>query len=511
MCGIFLTSPANPDIASDALRIHNSRGPDSCQLVELDFCTLGVNRLSISGLENGDQPLWSADRSIVVIYNGAIYNFSELCRQYGFSPSSDNDGEIIHFLYQKFGTDFAKYLEGMFAIIIVDINQQDIIYCVDQVGIKPLYVVKQANEFVLSSTLQAIPEKLRIYARRVPSNVVWSLRHPATRIDQLQFEDYDLLDLLRQSVAEQIPIEVAWGCMLSGGVDSSLITALASEFHEEVHTFTCGTSESSDLHAARSVSKTLGTIHHEVEVDLDELVSVVNSLIKETGSFEIWTIMGGVGTYLTARHAAKLGFKVLLSGEGADELFAGYDEFSDVAEPLLEAKLLQYQTDLAVSECLRLDRATMACSIEARVPFLSASIINFARRLPRGRKLEGSGKSARRKAELRDCALKILPSNVAERTKVEFKDGSGLASHLYALGQKFCTADDVENLRQKYPTFGINNPVSAWLFTLWLEHFGSSIGENCIDMRDRGIIRQEVNDYIRHAHEFQIHRDDRTH
>src|ERR1700722_10638893 len=425
--------PCNDDFIRYALLQQETRGPDQKAAVNLGFCSLGVNRLAISGLEGGDQPLSSEDGSVVVVFNGAIYNARMLVDAFHLEPKSTNDGEVIHFLYQRFGLDFANYLEGMYAICIADQRSGELILAVDQVGIKPMYFCEIGSGRYVTSSVAAFPPELRRAVRRMPPGYVWSSSGKIQRIAHANYQDGPLGSLLASSVEEQIPEEVPWGCMLSGGVDSSLIARLATDAAGVVKTFTCGTEGSADLLAAREVAELLGARHHEVLVDSMELPAVVDVVIAQTDSLECWIVMTAVGTYLTARRARREGVKVLLSGEGADELFAGYAEFLDVPAAYLNSTLMQQQADLGVTDCLRLDTSTMAQSIEARVPFLCTSLMRHARALAPEEKIRMEGQTRTRKFALRQFARSVLPADVANRAKEEFALGSGLSIELRRL------------------------------------------------------------------------------
>jgi asparagine synthase (glutamine-hydrolysing) len=496
MCGIAAAFPPNVEFVRGALTTQVSRGPDQMADVDLGFCGLGVNRLAISGLDGGDQPLVSSDGLITVVFNGAIYNAEALTDEFGFAPASANDGELVHLLYQQFGLGFADRLEGMFAVCLADAEREELVLAVDQVGIKPLYWCDNHGSRLVASTITAFPPSLRGKVWRVPPGTVWSTSGEVRRITHVSYRDGPLGELLTESVLEQIPKEVEWGCMLSGGVDSALVARLASEARPGVPTFTCGTSEGSDLAGAREVAKILGTTHHEVMVDHDELPAVVDSVIRATASMEKWTVMGGVGTYLTARAAHDAGMKVLLSGEGADELFGGYDEFQDLPAAFLNARLVQYQVDLGTSECLRLDRTTMAHSIEARVPYLSTSIIRHARALGPDQKIRDVDGVCIRKYALRVFASTVLPERVAFRDKAEFSHGSGVTAELSRIAAALFPPSAVVRLGAAFPSFPIDDSLSAWFASRWLELFGTTIGTTWESMADRGLFRQRSTLYL---------------
>jgi asparagine synthase (glutamine-hydrolysing) len=495
MCGIAASMPSDIALVRHILGVQSARGPDQREAVDLKYCSVGVNRLAITDLAKGNQPLMSQSGDTIVVFNGAIYNSQQLCNQFGFSPRTGNDGEVIHYLYETYGLSFADYLEGMFAICIADVRRQLLVYCTDQLGVKPLYVARDETGLRLASTIQSFPISIRRLAKRVRGGVVFS-SDGSSRPFQIRTAALGELDaLLNMSVQQQIPTEVPWACMLSGGVDSTLIAALAAKKCNSVRTYTCGFDHSEDLRFAADAAEILGTEHQEVKIDPEELPSVVSRVVRETASFEPWTIVAGTGTFLTARAARRDGIKVLLSGEGADELFAGYDEFLTWPSYLINSELVQYQIDLAVTECLRLDRATMANSIEARVPYLSSSIIRFARTLPLEEKLLWTSDRVVRKVALRRCAMKHLPEFLALREKAEFANGSGLSLALKTIAHQMCPPDRLATLQREFPKMPLADSLWGWLFSEWLEAFDLSIGYSWEELRCRGIVRQQFSEY----------------
>jgi asparagine synthase (glutamine-hydrolysing) len=438
----------------------------------------------------------SDDGTVHVIFNGAIYNSEALIREHNLTPRSTNDGEVIHFLYQKFGMRFADYLEGMFAVCIADTKRGELILACDQVGIKPLYYCDLDGHRYVASVFSAFPAHMLRYVKRFPPNMVWSSAGAFEGIRQPVHNNATLEELLESSVAQQIPKEVEWGCMLSGGVDSAVIARLAAGACTQLKTFTCGTPDSPDLAAGREVADLLGATHHEITVDLSELPQIVDAVIQTTASIETWTVTAGVATYLTARRAHDEGFKVLLSGEGADELFGGYDEFQDIPPAYLNSILIQYQNDLGATECLRLDRAAMLHSVETRVPYLSTHVIQHARHLPPREKIRTTGGEPIRKYALRKYAATILPDWVAHRRKEEFAKGSCITRELRRIANSLYPPDAVLHLSSSFPSFPISDGLSAWFFSRWLELFGNTVGEDWHSMVERGLFRQPWNIYL---------------
>jgi asparagine synthase (glutamine-hydrolysing) len=402
------------------------RGPDRTSSASFATASLGVTRLAIADVPRGHQPFLAPSGGGAVGLNGAIYNARALTRRWGLQLATGNDGEVIWPLYRRFGLRFADELEGMYAVCIVDDERSRVVLAVDPIGIKPLYLSTEGGAWFAASTLQALPERLRRHAFRVPAGTVMTSDGEVARIEPRATVYESLRRALEASVEEQIPVEVPWGCMLSGGLDSSVLIALAARCRSGAVTISAGLPGSGDLAAALLVAATLGTDHHEELIDEEELPELIDAAVRATASPDGSTVMGGVGTYVAARAARRLGLKVLLSGEGADELFAGYDEYRLTPRALLDAELRADQEDLAATECLRLDRCTMAHGIEARVPYLSTAVVAHARALPLEDKLDPARPEPREKLALRRVADELLPPEVAWRPKIGFSTGAGL-------------------------------------------------------------------------------------
>jgi asparagine synthase (glutamine-hydrolysing) len=491
MCGIGACIPFDRGFLDRTFVANIERGPDSSGMVQLDFAGLSVSRLAISGLSAGDQPLWNQERTVAVVFNGAIYNSKELHLKCEVPSRTGNDGEIVLELYRRYGTSFADHLDGIFSIVIADAERRLLIVANDQFGVKPLYWVRSRGAVSIASTVDSFTDEQLLLVERFPPGGVWTSagqwRRIRSVVETASLEDFP------EIVASQIPSEVEWGCFLSGGVDSSLITALALESSPRVKTFTCGTPDGSDLLAAREVAEILGTDHHERIIEVEELPDIVSRVIRATASFERFTVMGGVGTYLVSELAYAEGMKVVLSGEGADELFGGYDEFQDVPYPYLNDWLEAAVMDLGSTECLRLDRCSMAHSLEARVPFLSQRLVPTVLGLDPAVKIDRSGAEPVRKAMLRSFAKSFLPANIAYREKVEFTVGAGVTGALSSLAEQRISEATMRQLQNDFPTFPIHDSLTAWFFQEWWEAIGERFGGNWLQLVERGLFRQPTN------------------
>ncbi|MEM9557181.1 MAG: asparagine synthase-related protein [Acidobacteriota bacterium] len=510
MSGVATSRPANLGTVTGMLGRMSTRGPDAVAAATLGAGTLGVCRLAITDVTNGTQPVRSASGALLVGFNGAIYNHRALARRYDLTRRSGSDAEVIAPLYERFGLRFADQLEGMYAIALVDDARDRLVLAVDPLGIKPLYAVRrpprdgEAEGWLAASIPQALPAELRSRVWRVPPGTVWTSDGEcveiAPRVAADSPEELGLETLLDASVREQIPDEVSWGCLLSGGVDSSTVAALAVRAAgvDAVIAYTAGVRGSADLDAAVDVAALLGCRHRIAIIEPAELPHLLDTVAAATATPDPFTLLGGVGTWVAARRAARDGVKVLLSGEGADELYAGYDGYAATPPGALDRELLADQLDLGATECLRVDRCTMAHGIETRVPFLCAPVIRHARSLSADDRIAQRAGQTVRKVAVRRAARTLLPERVAQRPKAGIPDGAGLTAAIEQLARRRFDAPAIAALRADPATFGyfdhqralgVDDAVAALAWDLWRRHHGG-LGESWRDLVARGLVRR---------------------
>jgi asparagine synthase (glutamine-hydrolysing) len=497
VCGIVATMPADEAFVRRAQRHQARRGPDSEVVTSCTGALLGVTRLAITDIANGAQPLTDASGQLTVAFNGAIYNWRDVIERCSFAPITNNDGEAIIAAYLACGSGFADLLEGMFAIVIWDADDGSLTIAVDPVGVKPLYWYRKGEQLRVASTATAFPPDQRAGMERFPNGMVWNSKTGFRAISrEPHTKEPDLLAAITNSVLQQIPDEVPWGSLLSGGVDSTLIAAIAQRSTGSLRTFVCGMKDGgSDLAWAQRAAKAIGATHTVCVISEEEITGLVREVVACTGSYELHTVRGGVPTYAVARQAHNVGIKVLLSGEGADELFGGYDEFQELPSAQLASALVQSQEDLGATECLRLDRCTMAHSIEARVPFLSRSVIAQARALPVNAKIARTSMGTVCKLALREAASQVIPRDIAFRPKTEFTHGSGVSATIDAIARDMFTDGDVVALARDLPGLPITTPTTAWFASEWVNQFGTTFGLSAESHRARGLARQPFSIY----------------
>jgi asparagine synthase (glutamine-hydrolysing) len=427
------------------------RGPDAEGIYEGDGGVLGHRRLSIMDPTGGNQPIHSSDGRRVIVANGEIYNFpvlrEDLVPAHRFRTRSDTES-ALH-LYEDLAEEAAGRLDGMYAFAIAD--GADLFVARDPVGIKPLYVGRRDGDLAFASELKAlvgVAEEVEefppgtFYHTRLGRRRFGALAQ--RRPESLTVADHAarLREGVERAVVKRLMSDVPVGAFLSGGLDSSIIAALARRHVRHLHTFSVGVEGSRDLEAARRVSRHLGTEHHEYVFTAAEVLAHLPEILFYLESFDQDLVRSAIPCYFTARLAAEH-VKVILTGEGADELFAGYRYYTGVAEPdALHEELHRSVASLHNVNLQRVDRLTMAHSIEGRVPFLDVEMIDLAQRIPADLKLRRDGARTVEKWILRKAFDDLLPHDIVWRRKEQFDEGSGTVDVLSAGLDRFMRRED---------------------------------------------------------------------
>ncbi len=461
MCGIagFWGKKDQSQLQSmlDAM-IH--RGPDAEGLFvsETYDGLLGHRRLSIMDPKGGDQPILAENKNRAIAANGEIYNFPDLLqtlsKKYPFKTTSDSEA-ILH-LFQEHGTGVVKYLDGMYAFMIAD---EDRILCArDPIGIKPLYYAEEDGAMIFSSEIKSLAKASENIKEFPPGTYFHSKQgfQSFYTVPDLVTEDRSMEDWLRiirktveESVEKRLMSDVPLGAFLSGGLDSSIICAIASQHIENLHTFSVGFEGSSDLNAARVVADHLGTIHHEYVLTLDEIHEKLFEIIYFLESFDQDLVRSAIPCYFTSRMASDF-VKVILTGEGADELFAGYTYYKGiVSDDFLHNELRRSIESLHNINLQRVDRMTMAHSIEGRVPFLDLTMIELGQRIPAEWKLRGNPPVE--KWILRKAFDDLLPYDIVWRKKEQFDEGSGAAEKMDEYLSSIMPKAEAEQYASEWP------------------------------------------------------------
>jgi asparagine synthase (glutamine-hydrolysing) len=436
ICGYFGDNVGDLSLPMDKLR---HRGPDGSGMACGSHFKFGHTRLAIIDIAGGRQPMFNNNGTVCIVYNGEVYNYqllrAELEREYCFKTNSDT--EVILHLYEKEGPAGLARLDGMFALAIADHDQLTLAR--DPMGIKPLYIQRNDRHLYFASELKAF-DSFDDHVIEFPPGHIFNIyqgyytyyKLPQTCRDDLNWENTlaEIRLRLKKAVVKRLMSDVPLGSFLSGGLDSSLVTALMKQAREKFHTFSVTVKNSNDRYYARLAAGFIGTIHHEYVITSRELWKALPEVIFYLESFDQSLVRSAVANYFLAKAAAEE-VKVVLTGEGADELFAGYDyleRFRNSGD--LHRELWDITNALHNTNLQRVDRITMAHGLEARVPFLDKEVIALAMEIPSAYKRNaGTGTS---KWCLREAFRQegLLPDEIIDRDKEKFAEGSGIAGVL---------------------------------------------------------------------------------
>lgn len=440
------------DTVIKQVRLMRHRGPDWSGIYTHNNAILAHERLAIVDINTGAQPLYSDNGEQILAVNGEIYNHLDIKKQsfadYGFT--TDSDCEVILPLYQRGGVDFLNQLEGMFAFALYDEAKDEYLIARDPIGIIPLYYgYDDMGHLFVASEMKALAEVCRKVSVFPPGHYLdskhsspqpyyqpaWqeysTVENAETHVDQLQ-------ESLEQAVCSHMMSDVPYGVLLSGGLDSSLIAALACQFAArrvedqgrspawwpQVHSFSIGLEGSPDLIAAEKVANHLDTVHHGFTFTLQEGLDALRDVIWHLETYDVTTIRASTPMYLMARKIRAMGIKMVLSGEGADEIFGGYLYFHKAPDAQsFHEETVRKLHRLHHYDCLRANKAMSAWGVEARVPFLDRGFLDVAMSLNPEDKMIQSGRME--KHLLRSAFEGLLPDDILWRQKEQFSDGVG--------------------------------------------------------------------------------------
>ncbi|MCE9789949.1 asparagine synthase B [Shewanella chilikensis] len=458
MCSIF----AILDIQSDAAALRSTalemsklmrhRGPDWSGIHTTPRAILAHERLAIVDIEHGAQPLLSADGQLVLAVNGEIYNHKELKAELGdkYSYQTNSDCEVILALYQEYGCDFLDKLNGIFAFVLYDKAKDCYLVGRDHMGIIPLYTGRDTSgNFYVASEMKALVPVCKTVEVFSPGHYLYSTDDAPVHYYQRDWRAYEavaqnsasseeLREALEAAVKRQLMSDVPYGVLLSGGLDSSVISAITQTFAKrriedndasdawwpQLHSFAVGLKGAPDLAAAQKVADAIGTIHHELHFTFQEGLDAIKEVIYHLETYDVTTIRAATPMYLMARKIKAMGIKMVLSGEGADELFGGYLYFHKAPNArAFHEELVRKLDKLHLYDCLRANKAMAAWGLEARVPFLDKEFMDVAMRLNPEAKMSRDGRIE--KHILREAFEHKLPAEVAWRQKEQFSDGVG--------------------------------------------------------------------------------------
>jgi asparagine synthase (glutamine-hydrolysing) len=508
MCGIVcafdLKQPADalrPQLL-EMSRVVRHRGPDWSGIYADEKVIMAHERLAIVDPASGKQPLLSPDGSLILAANGEIYNHRELRKQFEgrYAFRTESDCEVILALYKEKGTDFLDELNGIFGFALYDSNTDTYLIARDHMGIIPLYIGwDKHGTFYVASELKALEGTCTKIELFPPGHYMVSDKPGFQRWysrDWMQFDavkdnETDIQTLkkaLEDAVHRQLMSDVPYGVLLSGGLDSSITSAVAKKYAQkriesddqtdawwpQLHSFSVGLEGSPDLAAARKVAEHIGTIHHEVKFTIQEGLDAIRDVIYHLETYDITTIRASTPMYLMARVIKSMGIKMVLSGEGADELFGGYLYFHKAPSALdFHEETVRKLDKLHMYDCLRANKSLAAWGIEGRVPFLDKEFMDVAMRINPNDKM--ITKERMEKWVVRKAFENYLPESVAWRQKEQFSDGVGYnwIDTLKAVVAEEVTDEQMANAHFRFPLQTPSNKEEYYYRSIFESHYPS--------------------------------------
>lgn len=516
MCGIVGvfdcksgTETLRPRILNMSKKIRH-RGPDWSGIYSDDRIVLAHERLAIVDPQSGRQPLYTKDKTVVLAVNGEIYNHREIRKSlpdYEFLTQSDC--EVILALYRKKGIGFLEDLNGIFAFALYDKSDGSYFIARDHIGIIPFYMGwDEWGNFYVASELKALEGVCNNIKEFLPGHYLHSKDggYELKRWYKREWEQYanvkdnvssipELRKALEDAVHRQLMSDVPYGVLLSGGLDSSIIAAVTKKFaamriesgdtqaawYPQLHSFAVGLKGSPDLAAAQKAADHIGTIHHEIHFTIQEGLDAIRDVIYHLETYDVTTVRASTPMYLMARIIKSMGIKMVLSGEGSDELFGGYLYFHKAPNPqAFHEETVRKLGKLHLYDCLRANKSLAAWGIEGRVPFLDKEFMDVAMRLNPADKMAGNGKME--KWILRKAFEDYLPDSIAWRQKEQFSDGVGYSwiDTLKTIANLKVTDEQLANAKYR---FAVNPPMSKEEYhyrSIFSEHFPSDVAAACV-------------------------------
>ncbi|MGH7446399.1 MAG: asparagine synthase B [Longimicrobiales bacterium] len=515
MCSILAILDLKSDAAqlrARALRLsklQRHRGPDWSGVYADDRAVLAHERLAIVDVLHGAQPLVDPTGTVALAVNGEIYNHralrAGLKEPYAFS--TDSDCEVILALYREHDTDVVTMLNGIFAFVLYDAERNRYIIARDHMGIVPLYTGRdEEGNLYVASEMKALVPVCRTVKEFPPGHVLDSDVGVPVRYYEPSWRDYEVAkqgpaaprqvrEALEQAVRRLLMSDVPYGVLLSGGLDSSIIAAIARRFASrrvedegrseawfpQLHSFAIGLAGSPDLVAARAAADFIGSVHHEFHFTVQEGLDALSDVIHHLETYDVTTVRAATPMYLMARRIRAMGIKMVLSGEGADEMFGGYLYFHHAPDArAFHEETVRKLDRLHLYDCLRANKAMAAWGVEARVPFLDREFMDVAMSLDPAAKMAGSGRME--KHILREAFEELLPPSVAWRQKEQFSDGVGYAwiDSLRAHAEAQVSERELANAAFRFPH---NTPATKEAYAyraIFDEHFPLASCAECV-------------------------------
>lgn len=515
MCGIvcvFDTKQKNEVIRPQILEMSKKirhRGPDWSGIYQHDNVIFSHERLAIVDPTSGKQPLFTKDKKVALAVNGEIYNHQELRKEFpDYEFLTQSDCEVILALYKRDGKNFLEKLNGIFAFALYDEENDAYLIGRDHMGIVPLYMGwDKSGSFYVASELKSLEGVCNKIEEFLPGHFLYS--KDGQELQQWYKRDWEEFENVKDSATDisairkgleeavhrQLMSDVPYGVLLSGGLDSTIIAAVTAKFarqriesgdtqeawYPRLHSFAVGLEGSPDLAAARKAADHIGSVHHEIKYTVQEGLDAIKDVIYHLETYDVTTIRASTPMYLLARVIKSMGIKMVLSGEGSDELFGGYLYFHKA--PSAEAfheETVRKLGKLHLYDCLRANKSLMAWGIEGRVPFLDKEFMDVAMTINPKDKMVTPERME--KWVLRKAFEDILPESIAWRQKEQFSDGVGYSwiDTLKQIAEDEVTDEMMTNAKFRFP---INTPMSKEEYryrTIFEGHFPSDSAASCV-------------------------------
>ena len=508
MCGIvaiFNIKEQTPELRAKALSMSKKirhRGPDWSGIYCGGSAILAHERLSIVDPQSGGQPLFAPDKQQVLAINGEIYNHRDIRRRYEqtYAFQTESDCEVILALYREKGIDFLEELSGIFAFALYDEAKDEFLIARDPIGVIPLYIGYDSDGTVYcASELKALEGFCERYEPFLPGHYYSSREGKMVRWYKRDWMTYEgaksnpvpvsaLHDALEDAVRRQLMSDVPYGVLLSGGLDSSVVSAIAKKFASrrvetdgqkeawwpQLHSFAIGLKGAPDLVKAREVADFIGTVHHEINYTIQEGLDAVRDVIYFIETYDVTTVRASTPMYLLARVIKSMGIKMVLSGEGADEVFGGYLYFHKAPDArAFHEETVRKLSKLYMYDCLRANKSLAAWGVEGRVPFLDKEFLDVAMRIDPQYKM-CPGKTIEKKI-VREAFSDMLPESVVWRQKEQFSDGVGYSwiDTLKAVTAESVSDAEMEHAADRFPINTPRNKEEYYYRSIFEEYFPS--------------------------------------
>lgn len=515
MCGIVCvfdtkqkSDAIRPQILEMSKKIRH-RGPDWSGIYQNDNVIFSHERLAIVDPTSGKQPLFTKDKKVALAVNGEIYNHQELRKEFpDYDFLTQSDCEVILALYRRDGKNFLEKLNGIFAFALYDEENDAYLIGRDHMGIIPLYMGwDKSGNFYVASELKALEGVCNKIEEFLPGHFLYSKDGQGLQQwYKRDWEDYDNVkdnptDIsairkgLEEAVHRQLMSDVPYGVLLSGGLDSSIIAAITAKFarqriesgdtqeawYPRLHSFAVGLEGSPDLAAAQKAADYIGSVHHEIKYTVQEGLDAIKDVIYHLETYDVTTVRASTPMYLLARVIKSMGIKMVLSGEGSDELFGGYLYFHKApSAQAYHEETVRKLGKLHLYDCLRANKSLMAWGIEGRVPFLDKEFMDIAMTInPKDKMITPERME---KWVLRKAFEDILPESIAWRQKEQFSDGVGYSwiDTLKQVAEDEVSDEMMANAKYRFP---INTPMSKEEYryrTIFEELFPSDSAASCV-------------------------------